>query len=92
VGLELPNKFRETVFMRDVLDSAAFKDSKSTLSMVLGQDIAGEPVVVDLGKMPHLLVAGTTGSGKSVGVNAMITSLLYKSGPDDVRFIMIDPK
>ncbi len=92
VGIELPNKFRETVFMRDVLDSAAFNDSKSTLSMVLGQDIAGEPVVVDLGKMPHLLVAGTTGSGKSVGVNAMITSLLYKSGPDDVRFIMIDPK
>ncbi|AZG73546.1 DNA translocase FtsK [Shewanella livingstonensis] len=92
VGLELPNKFRETVFMRDVLDSEAFKNSKSTLSMVLGQDIAGEPVVVDLGKMPHLLVAGTTGSGKSVGVNAMITSLLYKSGPDDVRFIMIDPK
>jgi S-DNA-T family DNA segregation ATPase FtsK/SpoIIIE len=92
VGIELPNKFRETVFMRDVLDSEAFKNSKSTLSMVLGQDIAGEPVVVDLGKMPHLLVAGTTGSGKSVGVNAMITSLLYKSGPDDVRFIMIDPK
>ncbi|WP_351076247.1 DNA translocase FtsK 4TM domain-containing protein [Shewanella sp. CAL98-MNA-CIBAN-0140] len=92
VGLELPNKFRETVFMRDVLDSEVFKNSKSTLSMVLGQDIAGEPVVVDLGKMPHLLVAGTTGSGKSVGVNAMITSLLYKSGPDDVRFIMIDPK
>jgi S-DNA-T family DNA segregation ATPase FtsK/SpoIIIE len=92
VGLELPNKFRETVFMRDVLDSPAFSESKSNLSMVLGQDIAGDPLVVDLGKMPHLLVAGTTGSGKSVGVNAMITSLLYKSGPDDVRFIMIDPK
>ncbi len=92
VGLELPNKFRETVFMRDVLDSQAFAESKSHLSMVLGQDIAGEPVVVDLGKMPHLLVAGTTGSGKSVGVNVMITSLLYKSGPEDVRFIMIDPK
>ncbi|QIR14694.1 DNA translocase FtsK [Shewanella aestuarii] len=92
VGLELPNKFRETVFMRDVLDSQEFRDSKSTLSMVLGQDISGEPVVVDLAKMPHLLVAGTTGSGKSVGVNVMITSLLYKSGPDDVRFIMIDPK
>ncbi len=92
VGLELPNKFRETVFMRDVLDSKAFAESQSHLSMVLGQDIAGEPVVVDLGKMPHLLVAGTTGSGKSVGVNVMITSLLYKSGPDDVRFIMIDPK
>ncbi|RLV58661.1 DUF87 domain-containing protein [Parashewanella curva] len=92
VGLELPNKFRETVFMRDVLDCKAFDDSKSQLSMVLGQDISGEPVVVDLGKMPHLLVAGTTGSGKSVGVNVMITSLLYKSGPEDVRFIMIDPK
>jgi DNA segregation ATPase FtsK/SpoIIIE, S-DNA-T family len=92
VGLELPNKFRETVFMRDVLDCAAFTENKSTLAMVLGQDIAGEPVVVDLAKMPHLLVAGTTGSGKSVGVNVMITSLLYKSGPDDVRFIMIDPK
>ncbi|MGZ9898196.1 DNA translocase FtsK [Shewanella gaetbuli] len=92
VGLELPNKFRETVFMRDVLDCDAFRDSKSKLSMVLGQDISGDPVVVDLGKMPHLLVAGTTGSGKSVGVNVMITSLLYKSGPDDVRFIMIDPK
>ncbi|NRD74285.1 DNA translocase FtsK 4TM domain-containing protein [Shewanella sp. VB17] len=92
VGLELPNKFRETVFMRDVLDSKEFTESESHLSMVLGQDIAGKPVVVDLGKMPHLLVAGTTGSGKSVGVNVMITSLLYKSGPDDVRFIMIDPK
>ncbi|WP_394132707.1 DNA translocase FtsK 4TM domain-containing protein [Shewanella maritima] len=92
VGLELPNKFRETVFMRDVLDCDAFNNSKSQLSMVLGADISGDPVVVDLGKMPHLLVAGTTGSGKSVGVNVMITSLLYKSGPDDVRFIMIDPK
>ncbi|GIU48020.1 DNA translocase FtsK [Shewanella sairae] len=92
VGLELPNKFRETVFMRDVLDCDAFRDDPSHLSMVLGADIGGKPVVVDLGKMPHLLVAGTTGSGKSVGVNVMITSLLYKSGPDDVRFIMIDPK
>ncbi|MGS0693381.1 DNA translocase FtsK 4TM domain-containing protein [Shewanella sp. 0m-4] len=92
VGLELPNKFRETVFMRDVLDCEDFRDDPSHLSMVLGADIGGKPVVVDLGKMPHLLVAGTTGSGKSVGVNVMITSLLYKSGPDDVRFIMIDPK
>ncbi|WP_163931465.1 DNA translocase FtsK [Paraferrimonas sp. SM1919] len=92
IGLELPNKFRETVFMRDVLDSKAFAESKSHLSMVLGADIAGNPVVVDLGKMPHLLVAGTTGSGKSVGVNVMIVSLLYKSSPEDVRFIMIDPK
>lgn len=92
VGLELPNKFRETVYMRDVLDCDDFKNNKSNLTMVLGADIAGDPVVVDLGKMPHLLVAGTTGSGKSVGVNVMITSLLYKSHPDDVRFIMIDPK
>ncbi|MCL1037915.1 DNA translocase FtsK 4TM domain-containing protein [Shewanella submarina] len=92
VGLEIPNKFRETVFMRDVLDCEKFTSSESNLTMVLGADIAGEPVVVDLGKMPHLLVAGTTGSGKSVGVNVMITSLLYKSTPDDVRFIMIDPK
>ncbi|QDF67082.1 DUF87 domain-containing protein [Shewanella sp. SNU WT4] len=92
VGLELPNKFRETVFMRDVLDSDTFRQSQSPLSMVLGQDISGEPVIADLGKMPHLLVAGTTGSGKSVGVNVMITSLLYKSTPEDVRFIMIDPK
>lgn len=92
VGLELPNKFRETVFMRDVLDCKEFRDNPSHLSMVLGADIGGKPVIVDLGKMPHLLVAGTTGSGKSVGVNVMITSLLYKSGPDDVRFIMIDPK
>ncbi|WP_228729979.1 DNA translocase FtsK [Shewanella avicenniae] len=92
VGIELPNKFRETVFLRDVLDCQAFTENKSNLTMVLGQDIAGEPVVVDLAKMPHLLVAGTTGSGKSVGVNVMITSLLYKSSPDDVRFIMIDPK
>lgn len=92
VGLELPNKFRETVFMRDVLDCKEFRENPSHLSMVLGADIGGKPVIVDLGKMPHLLVAGTTGSGKSVGVNVMITSLLYKSGPDDVRFIMIDPK
>ncbi|MGI2261427.1 DNA translocase FtsK 4TM domain-containing protein [Shewanella sp. GXUN23E] len=92
VGLEIPNKFRETVFMRDVLDCEKFTRSESNLTMVLGADIAGEPVVVDLAKMPHLLVAGTTGSGKSVGVNVMITSLLYKSTPDEVRFIMIDPK
>ncbi|MDF7681293.1 DNA translocase FtsK 4TM domain-containing protein [Enterobacteriaceae bacterium ESL0689] len=92
VGLELPNKKRQTVYLREVLDNAKFRDSTSPLTMVLGKDIAGEPVVADLAKMPHLLVAGTTGSGKSVGVNAMILSMLYKAQPEDVRFIMIDPK
>ncbi|NZB05663.1 DNA translocase FtsK [Escherichia coli] len=92
VGLELPNKKRQTVYLREVLDNAKFRDNPSPLTVVLGQDIAGEPVVADLAKMPHLLVAGTTGSGKSVGVNAMILSMLYKAQPEDVRFIMIDPK
>jgi len=92
IGLELPNKHREIVRLSEVIDAPVFKQSSSPLAMVLGKDIAGEPVVVDLGKMPHLLVAGTTGSGKSVGVNVMIISLLYKSGPEDVRLIMIDPK
>lgn len=92
VGLELPNKKRQTVYLREVLDNAKFRDNPSPLTVVLGKDIAGEPVVADLAKMPHLLVAGTTGSGKSVGVNAMILSMLYKSQPEDVRFIMIDPK
>lgn len=92
IGLELPNKHREVVYLRDVLGCEQFEQSKSNLAMVLGQDISGFPVVVDLGKMPHLLVAGTTGSGKSVGVNVMIVSLLYKSTPEDVRLIMIDPK
>ncbi|MGO2275462.1 DNA translocase FtsK 4TM domain-containing protein [Pseudoalteromonas nigrifaciens] len=92
VGIELPNKYREIVRLSEVINAPKFEQNPSPLTMVLGKDIAGEPVCADLGKMPHLLVAGTTGSGKSVGVNVMIVSLLYKSGPDDVRMIMIDPK
>ena len=92
VGIELPNQNRQTVYFREVLDSPQFKNAQSPLTVVLGKDIAGQSVVADLAKMPHLLVAGTTGSGKSVGVNAMILSILYKSQPEDVRFIMIDPK
>jgi S-DNA-T family DNA segregation ATPase FtsK/SpoIIIE len=92
VGLELPNKKRQTVYLREVLDCVKFRESPSPLTVVLGKDIAGDPVIADLAKMPHLLVAGTTGSGKSVGVNAMILSMLYKATPEDVRFIMIDPK
>ncbi|WP_147196599.1 DNA translocase FtsK 4TM domain-containing protein [Pantoea sp. CCBC3-3-1] len=92
VGLELPNKHRQTVYMREVLECDKFRDNPSPLAVVLGKDIAGQPVVADLAKMPHLLVAGTTGSGKSVGVNAMIISMLYKATPEEVRFIMIDPK
>ncbi|RIP89510.1 DNA translocase FtsK [Salmonella enterica subsp. enterica serovar Newport str. CFSAN000832] len=92
VGLELPNKKRQTVYLREVLDNAKFRENPSPLTVVLGKDIAGDPVVADLAKMPHLLGAGTTGSGKSVGGNAMILSMLYKAQPEDVRFIMIDPK
>lgn len=92
VGLELPNKKRQTVYLREVLDCTKFRDNPSPLTVVLGKDIAGDPVIADLAKMPHLLVAGTTGSGKSVGVNAMILSMLYKAQPEDVKFIMIDPK
>ncbi|MBD3717139.1 hypothetical protein IE994_13745 [Enterobacter hormaechei] len=88
----MPNKKRQTVYLREVLDNTKFRDNPSPLTVVLGKDIAGDPVVADLAKMPHLLVAGTTGSGKSVGVNAMILSMLYKAQPEDVRFIMIDPK
>ena len=92
IGLELPNKHREIVRLSEVIGDEVFDNSKSPLTMVLGKDIAGKSVVADLAKMPHLLVAGTTGSGKSVGVNVMICSLLYKSTPEDVRFLMIDPK
>ena len=92
IGLELPNKYRETVYLSDVMSSPSFINAKSKTSVVLGHDIAGDAVVVDLAKMPHLLVAGTTGSGKSVGVNVMIMSLLYKASPEEVRMIMIDPK
>ena len=92
VGLELPNKRRQTVYLREVLDCDKFRETVSPLAIVLGKDIAGQPVIADLAKMPHLLVAGTTGSGKSVGVNAMILSMLFKATPEEVRFIMIDPK
>ncbi|MFU8797482.1 MAG: DNA translocase FtsK, partial [Gammaproteobacteria bacterium] len=92
VGLELPNEHREIVRLSEVLSSQQYEQAHSPLSLALGKDIAGHPVIVDLAKMPHLLVAGTTGSGKSVGLNAMLLSLLYKSGPDEVRMIMIDPK
>ncbi len=92
VGIEIPNEDREIVNFREVLSSKTYEDSKSPLTLALGHDISGEPVVADLAKMPHLLVAGTTGSGKSVGVNAMLVSLLYKSGPDKVRLMLVDPK
>ncbi|MEZ5567153.1 MAG: DNA translocase FtsK 4TM domain-containing protein [Halioglobus sp.] len=92
VGIEIPNEDRQIVNFREVLSSKAFEQSKSPLTLALGHDISGLPVVADLAKMPHLLVAGTTGSGKSVGVNAMLLSLLYKSGPADVRLILVDPK
>ncbi|KJG56092.1 cell division protein FtsK [Photobacterium kishitanii] len=92
IGLELPNKSRETVYMSEVVASEQFQNVGGALPIVLGNDIAGDAVVADLSKMPHLLVAGTTGSGKSVGVNVMILSLLYKCKPEDCRFIMIDPK
>jgi S-DNA-T family DNA segregation ATPase FtsK/SpoIIIE len=92
VGLEIPNTNRDMVRLREILGSAEYENSKSVLMMALGKDIAGRPVSADLEKMPHLLVAGTTGSGKSVGINAMILSLLYKATPEQVRLIMIDPK
>jgi DNA segregation ATPase FtsK/SpoIIIE, S-DNA-T family len=92
IGLEVPNKHREIVRLSEVLSSTAYQHARSSLSLALGKDIAGHPVIVDLGKMPHLLVAGTTGSGKSVGLNAMLLSILYKATPQQVRLIMIDPK
>ncbi|MET2947007.1 DNA translocase FtsK 4TM domain-containing protein [Vibrio owensii] len=92
VGLELPNMSRQTVFLSDVISSPQFEQATSPTTVVLGQDIAGEAVIADIAKMPHVLVAGTTGSGKSVGVNVMILSMLYKASPEDLRFIMIDPK
>ena len=92
VGIEIPNEDREIVNFRDVLSSRAFEEAKSPLTLALGHDISGQPMVADLSKMPHLLVAGTTGAGKSVGVNAMLLSLLYKSTPDEARLILVDPK
>ena len=92
IGIELPNEDREMVFFRSMLQNDAYRDTKAMLPMALGEDIGGAPNVVDLAKMPHLLIAGTTGSGKSVGVNAMILSIMYKLPPEQCRFIMIDPK
>ncbi|MBM93148.1 MAG: cell division protein FtsK [Legionellales bacterium] len=92
VGLELPNPNREMVYLREILESETYQSAPSALTLALGKNIAGEPVVADLAKMPHLLVAGTTGSGKSVGLNTMILSLLYKASPDEVKLILIDPK
>ncbi len=92
VGIEVPNKVKTTVRMRDLIESNSFVTAKSRLTVALGRDIAGQVRVADLAKMPHLLIAGTTGSGKSVCINAMIISLLYKATPDEVRFLMIDPK
>jgi DNA segregation ATPase FtsK/SpoIIIE, S-DNA-T family len=92
IGIEIPNKQRETVFLRELIDNNIFNSTSHSLPLVLGKDILGSPIIVDLSKMPHLLVAGTTGSGKSVGINAMILSLLYNSTPEDCRLILIDPK
>ena len=92
VGIEIPNETVETIYLREILDDKLFKDSSSPLTIVLGKDIVGKPFVTDLKKLPHLLIAGTTGSGKSVGINAMILSLLYKNSPDQLRLLMIDPK
>jgi len=92
VGIEIPNKSVETIYLREIFESDLFKDSSSPLTMVLGKDIVGKPFITDLKKLPHLLIAGTTGSGKSVGINSMILSLLYKNSPDNLKLLMIDPK
>jgi len=92
VGIEIPNEMVETIYIRELLDSKLFKESASPLTIALGKDIVGKPFITDLKKLPHLLIAGTTGSGKSVGINAMILSLLYKNSPDQLRLLMIDPK
>ena len=92
IGIELPNARRETVYLRELLSAESYNDTKAVLPLVLGKDISGVPVIADLAKMPHLLIAGTTGSGKSVAINTMILSLLYRLPPQKCRFIMIDPK
>ncbi len=92
IGIELPNRKAETVFLRELLDSPVYENHPGRLALILGKDISGEPVLADLAKMPHLLIAGTTGSGKSVGINTMILSILYRMPPDRCKFIMVDPK
>ena len=92
IGLEVPNPVRETVRLKEILESKAFRESTAPLTLALGKDIGGKAFVIDLAKMPHLLVAGTTGSGKSVGINAMILSMLYRNSPADLRLVLIDPK
>ncbi len=92
VGIEVPNEDTQTIYLKEMLDSEIFQNSKSPLTMILGKDIVGKPFITDLKKLPHLLIAGTTGSGKSVGINSMILSLLYKNSPDNLKLVMIDPK
>lgn len=92
VGIEIPNNQIETIYLREILENDLFANSTSPLTLALGKDIVGNPFVTDLKKLPHLLIAGTTGSGKSVGINAMILSLLYKNSPAQLKLIMIDPK
>ncbi len=92
VGIEVPNTHRETVYLKEIIDSDAFRNSKSKLTFAVGKDISGEPFVIDLARLPHLLIAGSTGSGKSVSINSMICSILFKATPEEVKFLMIDPK